>query len=124
MILHIIYLRALKAPFWTLEAAFDFLADARAPRKIAVIGTISDYGGASSPKYVRAARRALEVADELIFVGRNAQSALKADAEAVHAFRTASEATDYLRSSLQDGDLVLLKGSGATDGLDQVMSAR
>jgi UDP-N-acetylmuramyl pentapeptide synthase len=113
-----------KAPLWSLGAAFDFLAEAEAPRKIAVIGTISDYPGSSARTYVRTARRALEVADEVIFAGPLAGSALKADAEALRAFPTASEAAEYLRSSLREGDLVLIKGSGEADGLEQVVLAR
>ena len=113
-----------KAPLWSLGAAFDFLAEAEAARKIAVIGTISDYPGSSARTYVRTARRALEVADEVIFAGPLAGSALKADTEALRAFPTASEAAEYLRSSLREGDLVLIKGSGEADGLEQVVLAR
>src|ERR1039458_8404552 len=65
-----------KAPLWTMDAAFEFLAEARVARKLAVIGTISDYFGSSSRAYRRAAEGALAVADEVLFVGPNAGRAL------------------------------------------------
>lgn len=113
-----------KAPFWSLEAAFQFLAEARAPRKIVVIGTISDYGGSASTKYRWAARRALEVADMVVFTGANANRALKAQADALRAFPAVPDAAAYLRSILRPGDLVLVKGSGDADRLERVVLAR
>jgi len=116
-----------KAPFWAIDAIFEFLADARAARKIVVIGTISDYPGAASPKYRSTAQRAMAVADEVVFAGPNARHALKAkagtDAGALHAFPTVPEAAAYLRSNLRDGDLVVVKGSRRADRLDRLVLA-
>jgi UDP-N-acetylmuramoyl-tripeptide--D-alanyl-D-alanine ligase len=116
-----------KAPFWAFDAVFEFLADARAARKIVVIGTISDYPGSASKKYRLMARRALAVADEVVFAGPQASHVVKAKddapAGALHAFPTVPEAADYLRSNLRDGDLVVVKGSGTTDSLERIVLA-
>lgn len=116
-----------KAPFWSLDAALEFLAEAAASRKVAVIGTLSDYPGSASRKYVRVARQALEIADEVVFAGPNARWALKArkyaGARPLHAFPAVPEAAEYLRSSLREGDLVLVKGSGDADRLERVVLA-
>lgn len=103
-----------KAPFWTVDAVLEFLADARAPRKIVVFGTFSDYAGSAAPKYRAVARRALEVADEVVYVGPNARYVRKMeefDGGPLRAFVTVEEADEHLRATLRAGELVLLKGS-------------
>jgi UDP-N-acetylmuramyl pentapeptide synthase len=110
----------IKAPLWGFDAAFEFLTEARAARKLAVIGTISDYPGDSARKYRSVARRALEIADEVVFAGPNARHALKEGrtaADSLHAFPTARAAGEHLLSNLREGDLVLLKGSAIADHL-------
>ena len=67
----------IKAPLWAMDCAFDFLAEAHAARKIAVLGTISDYSRSSTSVYPSVARRALAVAGAVVFVGPNARHALK-----------------------------------------------
>jgi len=113
-----------KAPLWAIDAAFAFLADARAGRKLAVIGTISDYPGSTSRAYRRAAESALAVADEVLFVGPNAGRALNArrdaDGPPLHAFATLDAAAEHLRANLRQGDLVLVKGSKA-DRLQRIL---
>ena len=116
----------LKAPLWSLDTVLEFLAEARARRKILVLGTISDYPGDRSRTYVKAARRALEVVDEVVFVGRSAPSArrLATIEGAVRAFETVREAADHFGSALRSGDLVLLKGSNRADHLVRIILAR
>jgi UDP-N-acetylmuramyl pentapeptide synthase len=113
-----------KAPLWTMDAAFAFLAQARVARKLAVIGTISDYFGSTSRAYRRAAEGALAVADEVLFVGPNAQRALNArgDGLPLHAFETVNGAVEHLRANLRRHDLVLVKGS-ETDRLARILQA-
>jgi UDP-N-acetylmuramoyl-tripeptide--D-alanyl-D-alanine ligase len=115
-----------KAPAWSLEALLDFIADARAARKILVVGTISDYAGSSSAVYVRTARRALDVADEVIFVGPNAHTVRRIQPEGTTllAFDTVREAAAHLRATLRDGDLVVVKGSNSADHLVRVLLDR
>lgn len=104
----------IKCSFWTLAATFDFLKEARARRKVLVVGTISDYTGNSDRAYAGAAKQALAVADHVVFVGGRSAKALKAhrhaDDEALQAFASLPAAFDHLDRLLQPGDLVLLKG--------------
>jgi UDP-N-acetylmuramoyl-tripeptide--D-alanyl-D-alanine ligase len=120
-----------KAPLWSIPAALQFMREARARRKVVVIGSISDLPGPSETLKVRiysdVARQALEVADHVIFVGPWARKVLRArrhpgDA-ALQAFYTVEAAGDYLRDLLQPGDLVLLKDSD-NERLEQILTAR
>lgn len=117
-----------KASAHTIPHALEFLGAARAERKVAVIGTISDYAGTSRTQYVRTARRALEVSDMVVFVGNRAPTALRAkpadDPERLRAFATTEAATDFLSSFLKEGDLVLLKGSNPADHLYRIALSR
>lgn len=117
-----------KASLWSIAPALEFLRDARAARKVAVIGTISDYGGRASQVYAAVARQALEVADEVIFVGPQARRCAAARSHpkgrALHAFPTAREAHRHLSATLVPGDLVLLKGSQRADHLLRLVLAR
>jgi len=105
-----------KAPLWTMEAWLAFLAEARAPRKIAVLGTLSDYAGSSSGKYRAVARRALELADEVIFVGSRHGVYLRnvepAEGKHLQVVASVDEAVEHVRAGSRAADLVLLKGSG------------
>lgn len=113
-----------KSSLWTFPAVFDFLRVAQARRKIMIIGTLSDYGGAASRAYLRTARTALEVADHVIFVGPMASHVLRikrqGDTERLHAFAAVKSAAMFLRSFLVEGDLVLLKASMNADHLGRL----
>ncbi len=117
-----------KAPVWTLDACFDFMRSAKAGRKITVIGTLSDYSGDASAQYVRAAKKALEVSDDVVFVGPWAFRVLRARPsgreDALHAFTHVREASAYVNSIAKAGDLVLLKGSMKQDHLTRIIFAR
>ncbi|MFZ1711751.1 MAG: Mur ligase family protein, partial [Nitrosomonas sp.] len=117
-----------KAPLWSLGASFQFLGEAAAIRKIAVIGSVSDFNGKSPSIYRRSAREATEYADIVIFVGQHAHRALRArkdeNDQVLQGFATMREAADYLRSILQPGDLVLLKGSNKVDHLERLVFDR
>jgi UDP-N-acetylmuramoyl-tripeptide--D-alanyl-D-alanine ligase len=109
----------IKAPLWTMDSVLEFLAEAQAARKIAVIGTLSDYSGSSSRVYRAVARRALDAADEVVFGGRSAKQALRPERgpwpPALCAFATAQEAGEHVLSTMREGDLVVLKGSVRAD---------
>jgi UDP-N-acetylmuramoyl-tripeptide--D-alanyl-D-alanine ligase len=74
-------LDANKASFSGIEACLQFLDDAVAPKKTVVIGTISDYAGASRSHYYKVARMALARADRVIFTGSNAARVRRLAAE-------------------------------------------
>ena len=115
-----------KAPLWAMSPVFEFLHEASARRKVAVIGTISDYPGDSAATYRRVAQGALAVADDVVFVGRNAPRARRAKVGAVsgslHLYETFPEAAEHLRRTVGAGDLVILKGSRRADRLYRLLS--
>lgn len=113
-----------KAPLWSFASVLEFLSDARAERKLLVVGTVSDYAGPASRGYRALAERALAAADELVFVGPNSRYGLRARggvAERVHAFETLDQARAYLERELRPGDLILMKGSRRADGLERLV---
>ena len=116
-----------KAPVWSIAPTFDFIRQARAPRKIIVMGTLSDYSGPSTPRYVKVARQALAIADCVVFVGPRAATGLRAKEDGhdrLFAFPSLMEASKFLSGYLRPGDLVLLKGSIRTDHLERLVLAR
>lgn len=117
-----------KASLGSIGPSLEFLRSARVPRRIAVIGTISDYPGRASAVYASVARQALEVADEVIFVGpqalRCAGARTHPKGAALHAFLTARQAHQHLADLLLPGDFVLLKGSQRADHLLRLVLAR
>lgn len=116
-----------KAPLWTIAPTFEFMRQARAIRKVIVIGTVSDYPGDSARRYVQIARQALEVADCVVFVGPWASSSLRArqsPKDTLWAFATLRDASTYFAGYLRPGDLVLLKGSTRADHLERLVFAR
>jgi aminoacyl-tRNA hydrolase len=115
-----------KAPFSSIGPAFEFMRDARAGRKIIVVGTISDYQGDSTRRYVDVAKMALEVADCVVFVGPRASACMRAkqgsDKELL-AFASLRDASALLNSYFKPGDLVLLKGSHKADHMQRLLIA-
>ena len=114
-----------KATAWVLQSVLRYMAEARAARKVIVIGTISSHGGSGSKEirnYKQALSAAAEAADQVLLIGPRAQSILKrmgaADSAArMHAFEFVREASTWLGEYLRPGDLVLLKGSNRADHL-------
>lgn len=104
------------------------MKDARAKRKIVVIGQISDFVGKNSQHYyVSVARQALAVANHVAFVGSHAFKSLKAKRhpqdDSLQAFNSLEAASESLNALFQPGDLVLLKG-GWRDRLRDIILAR
>jgi aminoacyl-tRNA hydrolase len=102
------------------------MRQANAPRKIIVIGTISDFPGDTSSRYRQVARNAMAVADSVIFVGPQASQCLGAKQSSgensLRAYATTDQLLRFFRGYLQAGDLVLLKGSEKVENLGQVTS--
>jgi UDP-N-acetylmuramyl pentapeptide synthase len=117
-----------KASLWTVPVALRVLETAQAARKIAIIGTLSDYPGASSRKYRDIATQALAVADTAIFVGPNSHRVDKVRSrlggERLLVFDWVCELDRFLQDYLRPGDLVLVKGSGASDHLERLVLSR
>ena len=117
-----------KASVSTIPPALAFLKAARATRKIAVLGTISDTFGDAGRIYGRVARHALEAADLVCFVGPQAFHALRSkpldQPDRMYAFGTAGAAQRFLSALLEPGDLVLLKGSNNADHICRLAMAR
>jgi UDP-N-acetylmuramoyl-tripeptide--D-alanyl-D-alanine ligase len=124
-----------KATNDSMPELIRFLQAARATRKIAVVGRISDHPGRSRRVYTLFASAAAEVVDVLIFVGERPESLwgrhrrrtpdflaeFKSASADVQLFETVREASAYLRAELRPGDLVLLKGSGVSDHLERIL---
>lgn len=101
-----------KAPWWGIPLAIEFLDEAIATRKIAVLGEMSDNPGNKGRKFRRLVKSAAEVADLVVIVGAAAgelNQQLK-NAENIKAVATVSAAREFLAETLVRGDLVLLKG--------------
>ena len=117
-----------KAPLWTLDACFDFMKEARATRRIIVIGELSDTGPNKEAKYANAARIAQNIADITVFVGPWASSALKARraelGDALRVFAHLRDAAEFINMNSRPGDLILLKGSVIHDHLLRIILAR
>lgn len=138
-----------KAPVDSIPEVLAFLSAATAPRKLLVLGHISDYPGRSRRWYTQAARHALTAADVVVFVGQravqlwgehrdtsaSAQLALREHLERGQArwpsaggtmlvFETVKDASGFLGGFLRRGDLVLLKGSGEADHLERILLAK
>ena len=118
----------LKAPHWSLNAPLEFLREAKADRKVAVVGTISDSSGDANKKYKKICRQIREFADLVVFVGPHAHRALRArrneNDTAIQGFTNIRDAATYLQSELRRGDLVLIKGSHKADHLVRLIINR
>jgi UDP-N-acetylmuramoyl-tripeptide--D-alanyl-D-alanine ligase len=117
-----------KASVHTIPPALDYMRQARAPRKVAIIGTIADTMGDAGAIYVSMAKRAIASTDLVCFVGPRASSALRAKThpgdDRIRAFATARGAAEFMEDFLRPGDLVLLKGSNTADHLYRIILAR
>lgn len=100
----------------TFDAAFTFLEQARAARKIVVASDYSDSSAKLRSRANRLGRQVAGIADMAVFVGEYAErSAAMAVSEGMaperaHSFVSLAAATEFLKRHLTRGDLVLLKG--------------
>jgi len=114
-----------KASAWTIPYSLAFIRQANAPRKTIVFGTLSDRpGGWKSERYRKLARKALEVADRVVFVGPNAtyvdKMRLGPFKDRLFSFLTAYQASQYLSCDPVADELILAKGS-ISDHLERIM---
>jgi len=117
-----------KAPYWTVPACIEILRNARANRKILVLGSISDTPKSHWERQKAIIRQARGVADKIVFVGNYARSALKAgtgpEDDCIMAFGTLLDFDLWLQGYLQSGDLVMLKGARRGDHFDRLVLSR
>lgn len=113
-----------KAPYWSMSAVLEFMAAARARRKILVIGTLSDYVGNARRRYRELAKAALAAADQVVFASTYAPGRLRnlkaAHAGRLHVFRGTYEAARFIEDIARPGDLILLKGSVKPDHFERI----
>ncbi len=117
-----------KAPEWSFAAPLQLMRDARAARKVVVIGSISDSPREDSTRYARAAQQGLDVADLVVLVGTNTLSTSRARRMrgdgSLQLARSVRDAAAILRRELRAGDLVLLKGTNKQDHLVRLLLDR
>ncbi|HEY6451731.1 MAG TPA: UDP-N-acetylmuramoyl-tripeptide--D-alanyl-D-alanine ligase [Steroidobacteraceae bacterium] len=115
-----------KAPDWSLLKVLEYVAQARAARKLIVLGTISD-GGGRRHLYRDAVTAALAAADRVLLVGPRAAAASRRlgslGSDRLLSFPLAREAAQWLGAYVREGDLVLLKGSNNADHLARLVLA-
>lgn len=101
----------------TVATALDLLAQLKATRKIAALGTMNELGEMTYAAHIEAGKKAAQVAKLLIAVGHEAptirRGALEGgmQEEQIHTFFDSEEAGEFLKGQLKAGDLVLVKGS-------------
>ena len=112
----------------TFLPALEWLRQARAGRRIAVLGDWSDVRQTTRRRMRMLGQRAAECADLVVFVGpgrrhgRNAALQHGMGEKDVYWFHELREAAAFLRSELRGDDLVLLKGR-TSDHLSRVWLA-
>jgi len=118
-----------KGAYWGMPTVYDFLREARAERKVLVVGTLADYHGTVRSRYRIVGEEALKVADAVIFVGPMATYGLRAQrfaaaGQTVLAYPDTRQAAVALQDFLRAGDLVVLKGAARADHLGRLLHAR
>lgn len=97
-------------------AALNLLNDLDG-RKVAVLGDMLELGQYEEDGHRRVGLRASEIADEMVLIGERSKLMREAalsngfDPEKIHWFCNTMQATEYLQSALQPGDVALIKGS-------------
>lgn len=101
----------------TMSAALTMLSNFVAARKIVALGTMNELGAKSQEAHLKIGEEASKVAHLLILVGKEAETlkkgALKGGMKEkkIHTFLSSKQAGIFLRDQLEEGDLVLVKGS-------------
>lgn len=111
----------------SMLAALNLLAELPG-RKVAVLGDMLELGPYEQQGHEMIGLRAAEVADYLVTVGERgrliAEAARRAgfSAKRLASFDDATQAIEYLRAFLQEGDVVLVKGSHGMR-MDRIIAA-
>lgn len=116
-----------KNPAWSIAPVLNFMKEARAKRRILVLGQISDTPKKPSKLYPQLVQDAMKSAEVVILTGEWAHVVdpeIKSDTAMAFAFETVREVDDWLSQNLQSGDLVVLRGSSTTDHLERLVFNR
>jgi len=116
-----------KNPAWSIAPVLEFMKEARAKRRILVLGQISDTPKKPSKLYPQLISQAMTSADVVILTGEWAhvvEPELKTSTSSAYSFATVQEVDDWLARHLQSGDLVVLRGSSTTDHLERLVFNR
>ena len=112
---------------YALASALTLLKQAEATRRIAVIGDMLELGERELEYHHESGKAIPPEVDAVIAVGRRAKSLLDGAREAgfaeekLHHFDDAQAAGEFLKTFIQDGDLVLIKASRGI-GLDKIVT--
>jgi UDP-N-acetylmuramoyl-tripeptide--D-alanyl-D-alanine ligase len=114
-----------KGAQWTVAPLLEFVGEARARRKVFVMGGMSDYAGASSSRYRAIAREIIGQVDEAWFVGNSAHyvERLVTGDGRVHVVPDVRGLCDRFWATIQAGDLVVVKGV-QSDHLERLLLAK
>lgn len=99
------------------HAALDALKDLEARRKIAILGDMLEIGKYTIEAHKTLGQKAKDIADVLVTVGLRSKFAsdealaLGMEKENVLHFSTSKEAAQTLKDLIEEGDLILVKGS-------------
>lgn len=98
------------------EVAFEVMRGAKARRRVVVASDYSDSKKKQQRRSNQLGRETAEIAEAAVFIGQSSRRAQRKAVEAgmaselVHAFTDLQEAAGFLKTFLEPGDLVLLKG--------------
>ncbi len=113
----------------TLATMQEALANASATRRGVVFSDVSDSSASPRQRLRRIAAGFAEHCDFAVFIGSHAHHAVKGAVSAgmdpadCHDFVSLEDAARWLKTTLQEGDLVFLKGRG-TDHLSRLVLAQ
>jgi len=114
-----------KSPHWSVDLVLKFLTEARAPRKILVLGTVSDTSGSQSKKYNQIIRQALTCVDMVIVTGSRSEFFQgitgKHDPDRVKVISDLKVVADTLQQLIIPSTLVVLKGTTKQDHLQRLL---
>jgi UDP-N-acetylmuramoyl-tripeptide--D-alanyl-D-alanine ligase len=105
----------------TLQKALQFLAEARAGRRILVFSDMTDFSQRPRDRIARVAKEAARFTGCVVFLGEHAKHGVRAAISAgmppenVHGFMGFEAAVAFLRAELRPGDLVLLRSRFCDD---------
>lgn len=99
----------------SVKAALEVLKSTPATRKIAVLGDMLELGTYSKGAHIEVGNAAGNAADCVITVGNEArfiaEGATKSENNSVYTFKDNAGASAFLKTFMQEGDMILIKGS-------------